>query len=307
MAGPRCAQSVEDEARARLLWSGSSTIPEAHVGPHCVVNRLGCGTRLTHKDRLVSSLRRGSAVQLAPLTFKLPRERAALLRHSMQQSAVEHGRADAFWIVKPCRSGRGRGIYITRNINDISPEEECVACEYLRAPLLVQGHKLDLRLFVLVTRAHAEAGVHAYVHRAGYVRFANKPYSLDDLLLPHGSPSSFDPLVHLTYLNSFDREKHRQQRAKEWTVEALLGWLAQQQEYGPQRSEALWRDIRQLIWRTVRCLPRLPPPCCADGERAGAFGGTTECATRAPAFELFGFDVLLDCSLRPWLLEVRHE
>ena len=68
----------------------------------------------------------------------------------------------------------------------------------------------------------------AYISRAGYVRFAAKKYSLDDLRKMHSAGTSankaqacnvsaetssprikgvFDPFVHLTYINSYDQQR----------------------------------------------------------------------------------------------------
>ena len=82
---------------------------------------------------------------------------------------------------------------------------------YVDDPLTVDGHKLDLRIYVLVTQTlptqplatpalaapplaasvrrlnpsvpsrPSRPSLRAYVHRGGYVRFATKPYTLDDL------------------------------------------------------------------------------------------------------------------------------
>ena len=162
--GYRMATSSEEQARASLLWCGVSST-RAVVGEQCTLNRLGGGTRLTHKDRLVTSLRKGAQRKLAPLTFKLPAERAALFDHC----AVD----ECTWIVKRARSGRGRGIYMTTSGRSITEQDDCVVCQYIERPLLVNGHKHDLRLFALVTSIEP---LRAYLHTGGYVRFAARKF-----------------------------------------------------------------------------------------------------------------------------------
>lgn len=97
--------------------------------------------------------------------------------------------------------------------------------------------------------------------------------------------------MHLTYIDSHDRQLHRHQRSRQWTLEELLAWIAANPTYGPEQAESFWRSICQLALRTIQCLPQ---------EAALEQGG----GDRRRAFELFGFDVLPDRDLRPWLLEV---
>jgi predicted nicotinamide N-methyase len=370
--GFRQAETPEQKARAVLLWCGSSTITQI-TNPKCVKSRLGCGTCITHKDRLALSLRRGRQTRIAPLTFKLPNERAKLLRHCRRRKE-EQQTGIATWIVKPFNTGRGRGIYVTQDVEQVIPEQRCVVCQYVPNPLLVDGRKLDMRLYVLAVSARGADGLpyrKVYISRAGYVRFAKKKFSLGDLRSGKGEcdadssnsdnsaiitstddkaagvNGSWDPYVHLTYVNSVDAAVHRVQRSKEWTVQQLLAHIAADPVYGQQRADELWRAIQQLALRTVNCLPppasaagtteTAPAAVGAAGAAAGAAGAAAAAAAPAAAaaaapaappqappssstssstseredegttFEFFGFDVLPDADLRPWLLEVNSQ
>lgn len=192
--GLRRATTPEEEALAVLLWCGSSTIPAAlrldgsALPPDLVVNRLGCGASITQKDRLVISLRLHSRQALAPTTFILPAEHEELAHCQ----ALFHGTP---FIVKPYNTGCGRGVFVTQDaVQQVKPGANCVVSQYIERPLLVEGKKLDLRLFVLVLPQKAgrastgDAGQgcggqerEVFISRHGLVRFAARKFSCQDL------------------------------------------------------------------------------------------------------------------------------
>jgi hypothetical protein len=53
-----------------------------------------------------------------------------------------------------------------------------VCCEYIREPLCMDGHKLDMRFFVLLRRSGPQPL--AYLSHAFVVRIANLPYGLNN-------------------------------------------------------------------------------------------------------------------------------
>lgn len=359
--GFRRALTPEEEARSVLLWCGTSTVPPrlkldaSPLPQHCVVNRLGCGAFLTHKDQLIMSLRRARQMSLAPLTFLLPADLPQLLSKVSLLSGTRRQKNDEreTWILKPYSAGCGRGIFVTQDVAaQVRSGEKWIVSRYVTRPLLVEGKKLDLRLFVLVlaetpTALQGRRKRKAYISRHGLVRFAAKDFGLCDLQTGRqeekedggakahasvvssnkgaGMSGMWDPMVHLTYINSKNKKLHRQQRSKQWTVQQLLDWLAQHPHYGQRRAHELWRAIQQLALRTVECLP--PPPSLQQSRAAHALAQTSGAVVREGgregergqgersslsdvkeerkgAFELFGFDVLPDEALRPWLLEV---
>ena len=55
------------------------------------------------------------------------------------------------WIMKPVGSSRGRGISLISAVDEIAHGEQVVIQKYVARPLLIDGFKFDLRLYVLVT------------------------------------------------------------------------------------------------------------------------------------------------------------
>ena len=67
----------------------------------------------------------------------------------------------------------------------------------------------------------------------------------------------------------------------------------------PQRSAKLWREVEDLVAKTMLCVEGTMHTALANCSMQVATGRpNTHC------FQFFGFDVMIDADARPWLLEV---
>ena len=60
------------------------------------------------------------------------------------------------------------------DISEIKTSESCVVSKYIPNPLLINGHKFDLRIYVLVTSYDP---LRVYVFKEGLARFATEGYT----------------------------------------------------------------------------------------------------------------------------------
>ncbi|VVD04393.1 unnamed protein product, partial [Leptidea sinapis] len=114
-----------------------------------------------------------------PTTFLMPAEYKDL--------CTTHYRTKGPWIVKPAASSRGRGIYIVNTPEQIPKGESVVVAKYIDKPLLIGGHKCDLRLYVCVTSIDP---LLIYLYEEGLVRFATVKYDKTNKNL-------WNPCMHL--------------------------------------------------------------------------------------------------------------
>ncbi|KAJ3104614.1 Tubulin polyglutamylase ttll4 [Phlyctochytrium planicorne] len=77
------------------------------------------------------------------------------------------------WIVKPPASARGNGIKLVSKWKEVPKKRECIVSRYIPNPMLIQGRKFDLRLYVAVTSFDP---LRVYLYKEGVVRFAVDKY-----------------------------------------------------------------------------------------------------------------------------------
>ncbi|KIH50817.1 Tubulin-tyrosine ligase family protein, partial [Ancylostoma duodenale] len=131
------------------------------------INQFPRSTELTRKDKLYDNLARsaaifGDAYSFAPEYFVTPRD-ASLL-----ETAMEYSMSDLTFIVKPVSSSQGKGIFFANKANEIPRTEPLLVSRYIENPLLVNGHKFDLRIYVAVTSFFP---LITYVYSEGLTRY----------------------------------------------------------------------------------------------------------------------------------------
>ena len=195
-----------------------------------------------------------------------------------------HSDPGALWIVKPSNSSQGRGIFLLNSLADVPLDDDCVISRYVANPLLLNSLKFDLRIYVLVTSFDP---LRVYVYQEGLTRFASETYN------PKGSS-------RYSFLTNYSVNKRNtnfiQNEAPEkddvghkWSLSALAKHL---ESVGIDVT-LLWARIYDLIIKTLLALDAPVVEAC----RKLGLG-------RCNCFDLFGFDVLVDSNLKPWLLEV---
>jgi tubulin polyglutamylase TTLL9 len=208
----------------------------------------------------------------------------------------EFKRAGGIWIMKPIGSAQGKGIFLFSRLSEISewrpdlvkntkggarakePEEKDVEAyvvqKYLQYPLLVGGKKFDMRLYSLIT---SFSPLKVFQYRRGFARFTNSRYSSD-------VEDIYNGFMHLTNVAiQKTAENYDERTGGKMELQAMKLYLASR--YGMDRVDALFWEIQMIM---VRTLIAVQPIMINDRH----------------CFELYGFDVMIDQDLKPWLIEV---
>lgn len=157
---------------------------------------------------------------------------------------------------------------------------------YIANPLCIDGHKCDIRLYVVVTSFDPLV---IYMYDEGLVRLATVKYdkSVENLWNPcmHLCNYSINK-YHSDYIKASDQ---CEDVGHKWSFSALLRHLRTQ---GCDTRE-LMLGIEDLIVKSIfACAQSIAAACRMFVPHS------------ANCFELYGYDILIDDTLKPWLLEV---
>ena len=186
----------------------------------------------------------------------------------------------AIWIVKPNDKSRGRGIFLISDISQLAYDQQCVIQRYIPNPLLVGGYKQDLRIYILVTSVHP---LRAYIFKDGLVRFSTEKYDTGDLsnLFSHLTNTSINKKA-----KNISTEKEVIGAGCKWTLLQLKEYLMEKQGLTEEIWAKLWIRMCNVCILTLMLLCQSVPK------------DTQSC------FALYGFDLMVDSNLKPWMIEV---
>lgn len=261
------------------------------------LNHYRNGRELCRKDLMAKNVKRqrrtlekegrheeASQYDIIPTTFLLPREYALFVE--------EFKKVGGIWIMKPIGSAQGKGIFLFTRLSEISDwktdfkpksgngkddtkEVEAYVCQrYLQYPLVIGGKKFDMRMYCLVT---SFSPLKVYMYRRGFARFTNARYSsrMEDI---------YDDFMHLTNVAiQKTAENYDERTGGKMELQALKMHLMS--VYGVEKTDLLFWELQMIM---LRALLAVQPIMIHDKH----------------CFELYGYDLIIDSELRPWLLEV---
>ncbi|CAM9607598.1 unnamed protein product [Lampetra fluviatilis] len=259
---------------------------------HQKLNHFPGSFQIGRKDRLWRNLSRLRArfgqrsFGFVPRSFVLPQDTRALRLAWAGGGGGGGGGTHVRWIVKPPASARGIGIKVVSKWSQLPKMRPLLVQRYLHKPYLIDGSKFDLRIYVYVSSYNP---LRVYVFKDGLVRFSSCKYSSSTKTLGNR-------FMHLTnysinknnaaYRSNDDRT---QCEGHKWALKALWGYLC---DKGVD-CRLIWEQIKDIAVKTVIASEPFVSSLLAQ------FVGN-----RRSCHELFGFDVMLDEKLKPWLLEV---
>eukprot|EP01120_Amphizonella_sp_Union-15-10_P005798 TRINITY_DN1767_c0_g1_i1.p1 TRINITY_DN1767_c0_g1~~TRINITY_DN1767_c0_g1_i1.p1 ORF type:complete len:437 (-),score=53.28 TRINITY_DN1767_c0_g1_i1:7-1317(-) len=312
---------VQENQESLLLKELTSKPEPSKLELPITYNRITGSARFTDKANLQENLKRmknryGDLYDFVPPGFIYSEHTQPIVERNLDTLNR------SLWICKPSRNSCGRGIFLTNDLeilknhhqlknklntlefsneqsSDLSPQpieptnqrKTYIVQRYIDDPFLLSGYKFDLRIYVLVT---SMLPLTAYVYQDGLVRFCTLPY------LPYLTGNPTDIYRHLCN-TSVQRSQYKKLMngsdnqfanfMKELGCKGthpkitLPNLFRNFDEIGVDKH-AVWNDFKKVILKTLVTFSPLLPN--SDPRE----------------FNLYGFDLLLDQKLKPWLIEV---
>nr|XP_015313383.1 probable tubulin polyglutamylase TTLL9 isoform X2 [Macaca fascicularis] len=266
---------VKDEGEWDFYWCDVSWLREnfdhTYMDEHVRISHFRNHYELTRKNYMVKNLKRFRK-QLEREAGKLEAAKCDFFPKTFEMPCEYHLFVEEFrknpgitWIMKPdTRSSDDQ--------KDDIPVENYVAQRYIENPYLIGGRKFDLRVYVLVM---SYIPLRAWLYRDGFARFSNTRFTLSSI---------DDQYVHLTNVavQKTSPDYHPKKGCK-WMLQRFRQYLAS--KHGPEVVETLFRDIDNIFVKSLQSVQKV---IISDKH----------------CFELYGYDILIDQDLKPWLLEV---
>lgn len=274
-------------------FSNDSDQPFHSLFPHQHVNHFPNNYELTRKDMMYKNLKlfkkfldkekryeEAKQYNFYPLTYHMPSEFTIFVEE------YKHS-PNSIWIMKPAGKAQGRGIFIVQSLNQLyqwrnslkggqenAINETYVVQKYIYNPLLLGGKKFDLRVYALVTSYNPMT---VYLCRTSFARFTHVRYS-------HNPEDLSNNYMHLTNVavqkksDTYDKEI-----GGKWDVRQLKIYLLA--KFGEEKVNKMFDGIQDIILKSL-------------------FAVQNVISKDKHCFELYGYDILIDANLTPWLIEI---
>ena len=287
--------SSSDSDDWNFYWASVHTVKQIfnpengyRLNDYQVISHFPNHYELTRKDMMVKNIKRyfkdlqKDGVQnvddYVPTTYLLPADYSLFVEEFRRNPHTT-------WIMKPTSKARGIGIFLVNKLAQIKKwantrtisgpqSQNYIISRYIDNPLLIGGKKFDLRLYALVTSYRP---LRVYIHDDGFARFTNSRYNNDLTDLDN-------MYVHLTNVAIQKHgDEYNEKHGNKWDTRNLR--LYMEATVGHDSTRKLFDEIEYIIISSLKAVQNV-------------------IINDKHCFECYGYDIMIDDNLKPWLIEV---
>ncbi|CAD8160906.1 unnamed protein product [Paramecium pentaurelia] len=282
-------KTTPSEFECHIFWKDTYVTDEEYrrLLPYQRINHFPGSYMLGKKNELCRNLNKmrkqyPQDYDFYPKTWHLP----------YQSEELRNKQGTGIFIIKPEANCQGRGIFLTKKLDPFL-DKHYVVQEYISNPYLIDGLKFDLRIYVMLKSI---TPLKIFMYQEGLARFSTKKY-----VKPQKKNLS-SVTMHLTNyaINKrskdfvFNNDTNKDDVGHKRSLSSVFKYLKEQ----GHDVDQLISQIKSVIVKTIQSVQ--PDLAHLYRSQQHNVDGIEQC------FELFGFDILLDSNLKPWLLEVNH-
>lgn len=278
----------------------TASLPSPSLRTH---NKLEFNYHLTNKKTLFFSIKTYAELMgfdpfsIIPVTFHISEgvadpeyskfvEYYRKIARESEKTGVKN-----LWIVKPGENtNRGSGISVCNSLEQVRNEVSSpsiysengqkrtyILQKYIENPLLLNKRKFDIRCYSLITSINGV--LQAYFYQEGYLRTSSREFNLKD---------TGNRLIHLTNdaVQKYSEDYGRYEAGNKLSYSDLQRYFDTHYP-GKSVQKDLIEQVKGLVLTTVSAtFPKL------------------NTLNRMYAFEVLGYDFMVDAELKVWLIEV---
>lgn len=293
-----CGYDIISESPSYIALKSNGLVYSASTKMH---NKLECNFHLSNKKGLYENMvAYYSAIGIdpftkVPITFHIKqgvKDEEFVKFEQFFLKSVKESKKRPLWIVKPGEnSNRGNGITVCDMLeqikdelrNDLHPttgeKRTFVIQKYIEKPFLIHKRKFDIRCYGMMTSINGI--IQGYFYEDGYLRTTSKEYSTSDIS---------NPYVHLTNdaVQKYSDDYGKYENGNKLSYRDFQRYLDFHcSEIKVNFYERILPQIKEMIRDTMKAVFLKIDP-----------------QRRAHTMEVYGYDILIDANLKPWLLEV---
>ena len=275
-----------DQENASIIWYDGlfSQAKYKKYPPYKHVNKIPGILHICYKSNLFKSLAGMSTKNplefqnIYPQTFILPEQIDKLRNYSHRPN-----NKSKMWVLKKDAQSK-KGITLVKNLDDLEDIDKCTIQPFI-SPYLIDGHKFDIRVFVLITNLRPFT---LFIYRDCFAYFCSSPFA---------NPT----------LENRDSYVFKKTPSPGSTFKSIRSARSILRDIS-SRNKSIWKEIQRIsalgVLSIYKQLREKAKEACQTNDKTYNIGIRSKIDPMHRFFNLLGIDFLIDSNKNPLLIGI---